>query len=61
MPNQNDKLGALWFKSKNGKDFFTGEVTINGQKTQIVVFQNGFKDTDKKPDWIVYRSQPRES
>lgn len=59
MPNKEDKLGALWFKSKNGKDFFTGEIEINGTKTQIVVFQNGFKDTDKKPDWIVYKSQPR--
>ena len=60
MPNKEDKLGALWNKNKNGKDFFTGQVEIDGVKHAIVVFSNGFKDADNKPDWIIYRSQPRQ-
>ncbi len=57
MPGKDDKIGALWFKSSKGKDFFTGEV--NGVK--VVIFQNGYKESDKHPDWIVYKSKPRES
>lgn len=56
MANE-DKIGALWFKQKNGKDYFTGEV--NGQK--IVVFQNGFKQSDKHPDYVIYKSKPAEA
>ena len=59
MPSKDDKCGALWFKSKNGKDYFSGEVEVNGAKLQIVVFQNGYKDHDKKPDWLIYKSRPK--
>jgi uncharacterized protein (DUF736 family) len=60
MPHKDDKLGALWQKQKNGKDYFSGVLEINGTKHQVVVFANGFKDADNKPDWIIYKSQPRE-
>lgn len=59
MPNKDDKLGALWQKRKGNKDYFTGVVTIDGVTHQIVVFANSYKDTEKQPDWIVYKSQPR--
>jgi len=50
------KLGALW-KNKNGKDMFSGVIEIDDKKTRIVVFANGFKDDDKKPDYIIYLSE----
>ena len=59
MPNKDDKLGALWQKRKGEQDYFTGEVTINGVTTKLVVFANGFKESDKHPDWVIYKSQPR--
>lgn len=55
MPSKDDKLGALWQKTGPKGDYFTGE--INGQK--IVIFANGFKQSDKHPDWIIYKSVPR--
>lgn len=57
MPNKEDKIGALWQrKTRDGQDYFTGE--INGMK--IVVFANGYKQSEKHPDWVCYKSQPRQ-
>jgi putative lipoic acid-binding regulatory protein len=60
MPNKEDKLGALWQKTSSRGDYFSGQIEINGTKHQIVVFANGYKDKSKQPDWIIYKSQPRE-
>ena len=59
MPNKDDKLGALWQKTSAKGDYFSGEVEINGVKQKVVVFANGFKNDEKQPDWIIYKSQPR--
>lgn len=56
MPTKDDKLGALWLKSCPQGEYFSGE--INGQK--IVVFPNGYKQSEKHPDWIIYKSTPRD-
>lgn len=57
MPDQTDKLGALWQRtSAKGVVYMTGEV--GGQK--IVIFANGHKETDKHPDWVIYKSKPRD-
>jgi len=58
---EKEKLGALWVKSGPKGDFFTGDVEINGVRTKIVAFQNGFKQQDKHPDWIIYKSQPKDA
>ena len=60
MPNKDDKIGALWQKSSDKGDYFTGEVEIAGTKQRIVVFVNGYKDSDAKPDYVIYKSRPRE-
>jgi uncharacterized protein (DUF736 family) len=57
MPTQEDKLGALWLKtSAKGAKFMSGK--ING--VDVVIFKNTFKEEEKHPDYIVYKSQPRE-
>ncbi len=57
MPNKDDKIGALWLKkSAKGTSFLSGE--LNG--LPVVVFKNNYKEQPKHPDYIVYRSQPRE-
>lgn len=61
MPNRDDKLGALWQKSSSKGDYFSGVLEINGEKHEIVVFANGFKEATNHPDWIVYKSKPREA
>ena len=55
MADKNDKIGALWVKTSDRGDYFTGEV--NGQK--IVVFANSYKSADNQPDWVIYKSKPR--
>ena len=58
MPSsKEDRIGALWLKTGPKGDYFTGEVS--GQK--IVVFQNGYKESEKHPDWVVYKSKPRDA
>ena len=52
-----DKLGALWQRTSAKGDYFTG--TINGAK--VVIFANRFKTEEKHPDWIVYKSTPKEA
>jgi uncharacterized protein (DUF736 family) len=61
MPNKEDKLGALWQKSSDRGDYFSGQIEINGVKHDIVIFSNGYKEEEKHPDWIIYKSQPRQA
>jgi len=60
VENQEQSIGALWSKqSKNGANYLSGSVEIDGKKTQIVVFKNKFKEQDKHPDWKIFISQPQ--
>lgn len=56
-----EKLGAMWNKSGSNGPYMSGEVEVNGVKVRVVAFVNTYKDDDKKPDWILYKSTPRES
>lgn len=58
MLKKEDECGALWQKSAESGDYFSGHVEIAGAKHKIVVFANRYKDADKKPDWIIYKSKP---
>lgn len=54
--DQKDKCGALWIKSsRGGTEFMSGEVEIAGVKHRVTVFRNGFKTTDKRPSYHIYR------
>ena len=56
MANKEDKIGALWLKtSAKGAKFMSGE--ING--VPVVIFKNTFKEEEKHPDYLVYKSTPR--
>ncbi len=55
-PERRD-VGALWGKvEENGDEYFTGEIIINGVKTQLNVRRNQYKKEDKHPDWRIYLS-----
>lgn len=57
--SQDEKLGALWQKSSGRGDYFTGQITIDGVTTKIVVFANKYRTEDKHPDWLILKSKPR--
>ena len=46
------KIGALWkTKSKNGNDYLTGEIEIDGKKTKIVAWPNTSPGKEDHPEW----------
>lgn len=57
-----DSIGALWAKkTRNGDDFFTGSIELNGEKTNIVVFYNKSKiKNEKAPDYRILIAKPQE-
>lgn len=48
-------IGALWGKvGENGDEYFTGEIVMNGVKTQVNVRRNQYKENERHPDWRIY-------
>ncbi len=56
----NADIGALWLRSKEGKEYMTGTITIDGVAHEVVIFKNGFKEKPNQPDWRIYKSKPRD-
>lgn len=55
-----DSIGALWRReSRNGAEYLTGEVTIDGKLTRIVCFR-AKSEHPKAPHWRILISRPRE-
>lgn len=55
-----ERMGALWEKSKNGKRYMTGYVTIDGVKHNLVLFTNNKRPDKQDPDWQIFPSKPQE-
>jgi len=54
-------IGGLWaYKAKNGTDYFSGKIELDGKVTQIVAFYNGNKKNPKEPDYRILLSTPKE-
>lgn len=53
------ELGGLWCRvSGSGENYMTGNVTLNGETTQVVIFKNKFKkDGERTPDYRIYLSE----
>jgi len=55
-----NKIGALWLKeSSKGKKYFSGQIELNGEKTQIVVFKNNKDGVETRPDYQIFKSKPK--
>lgn len=54
-----EKLGALWLKDGKKGKYMSGVVEINGVKTNILVFKNDHKESDKHPDYNIYLSEDK--
>jgi uncharacterized protein (DUF736 family) len=54
-------VGAFWeYRSKSGKWYYSGFVTIDGKRIDLVMFKNDFRKTDKQPTYRVYLSEKKE-
>jgi len=54
------ELGALWIKQGSSKNYMTGNFLSNGERIPVVVFKNTNKTSDNAPDYIIYKSKPRQ-
>ena len=54
-----ESLGALWKRQGTKGEFFTGNIEVNGTKLDIVIFSNDKGDNPKRPDYKIYKSQPK--
>lgn len=51
-------IGALWKHQNEKGEFYTGILdNPDGTKTKLVVFKNGYKDRNSKPDYLIYESK----
>lgn len=51
MEYDSNLKGALWQKiGKEGKKYYSGQITIDGQEYYVSLFKNEKKITDKHPD-----------
>ena len=58
---QSSKIGALWKKtSAAGKEFYSGEIEVNGELIKIVCFSRDEKRSEKEPDYDILKSKPKE-
>jgi len=59
MPDYKPNLLSLWKKqTKDGKQFYSGELNLGGENKKIVIFFKDQGDTSNKPDIIIKESEP---
>ena len=47
-------LGALWKRQTSaGELYLSGQIDLDGKKTNIIVFKNSYKKEDKHPDYRI--------
>lgn len=54
--NQRKQLAAIWKrKDRNGNEYFTMSIDIDGKSVNLIAFQNqSKKEGSKQPDFIAY-------
>jgi len=61
MNDQKKSDGAFWKKvAKSGNEYYSGHITIQGEKIYLAMFPNKNKKTDKHPDFDIKISEPRQ-
>ena len=54
MMPENTKIGALWTKkTRNGGEFFSGTIELDGKQIRIVVWPTREKKSEKSPDYTI--------
>lgn len=54
MMPENTKIGALWTKkTRNGGEFFSGTIELDGKQVRIVVWPTREKKSEKSPDYTI--------
>ena len=56
----NEIKGSFWIKKSNSGSFYTGNIEIDGEKINCVMFQNEKKTNDKQPDFKIMKAREYE-
>lgn len=55
---ENNNIGALWIKEGTKGEFYKGNITLdNGEKINIVVFKNNYKNKETQPDYQILKAK----
>lgn len=61
MSEQKKDIGALWMRtSGKGTKFLSGFLELDGKKHEIIAFANDKGGNEKRPDYRIYPSEPRQ-
>ena len=52
-------IGALWSGKEGSKIAFTGVIELDDEKIKIVVFENSYKESEKHPDYRIFKARER--
>ena len=52
-------IGALWIMSGDKDEYWKGNIEIDGEKHNVIVFKNSYKK-DKQPDFKIYEARKKE-
>ena len=62
---QNREMGAFWTQDGPKGKYLTGHIEIDElgikSKVKVVVFPNRKKSNEKSPDYVIYKSVPKET
>ena len=55
---ENNNIGALWVKEGQKGEFYKGHIKLdNGEKVNIVIFKNNYKNKENQPDYQILKAK----
>ena len=58
---QKRELGALWVREGKSGKYFYGKIGEKDNQEEVVIFRNKNKNGDNHPDFIIYKSENRQT
>jgi hypothetical protein len=60
MSEKQKPSGALWKRTNQFGDFFSGQLEMDGKKIGFRCYLNAFKTTEKHPDYRIFLNTKQE-
>jgi uncharacterized protein (DUF736 family) len=56
-----NRIGACWKKVADTGTYLSGQIEINGEKININIYTNKFKEKETQPDFVIYKQKPKQT
>jgi len=54
-----EQIGAVWVKkTKNGEQYLTFTVKLDGQEHSLIAFKNRWKKNETQPSFLIFTHRP---